>query len=125
MSASPLVAIVDDDEDIRHSLCALFVSNGYAVATYASADAFCARANAQEGGATPAMVITDLHMPGMTGLEMIRMLRGGGSELPFVLVTAFATPAIRSLARRYGVVDVVEKPFRPLRLLELVRETVG
>ena len=79
---------------------------------------------AARDGEAPAIVITDLHMPGMTGLELIRELRSQGDGTPVILVTAFATSAIRVLARRYDVVDVVEKPFRPAQLLGLVRAAI-
>lgn len=95
----------------------MFAGNGFEVAAYDCAERF----RAARRDAVPAIVVTDLHMPGMTGLEMIRLLRDEGDRTPFILVTAFATPTIRSLARKYGVAGVVEKPFQPAQLLELVR----
>lgn len=117
MSASRLIAIVDDDEEIRGSLSFMFESGGFTVDCFASAEAFRSAA----GRPSPDLLLTDLHMPGMNGLELARALRAKDAELPIILLTAYATPAVRNLANRCGVIAVVEKPFQPAALLNLVR----
>lgn len=117
MSASPIVAIVDDDEEIRESLSVMLESGGFAVNCFASAEAF----RSTTGKSIPDLLLTDLHMPGMSGLELARALRAEDAVLPVILLTAYATPAVRNLAKKCGVIAVVEKPFQPAALLNLVR----
>ncbi|MBY0299370.1 MULTISPECIES: response regulator transcription factor [Methylobacterium] len=107
MSDTPTIAIVDDDEAVRTATASLVRSLGYAARTYASALDFL-----QDGqGACPDCLITDVQMPGMTGVELQERLRAEGSTLPVIVVTAFPSEAMRQRALASGACAVLEKPF--------------
>ncbi|WP_321490173.1 response regulator [uncultured Hyphomonas sp.] len=116
MSSFPLVAIVDDDEDVRQSLGTMFSTDNYRVCCYVSAESYL---NADDD-VRPDIIVTDLHMPGMSGLDLVRLLRKQGDDTPVVLITAYATPQTRAIASRHQVSAVVEKPFQPDDLLGLI-----
>ena len=117
----PLVIIIDDDCDVRHALVSLFTSIGYRVECFENADLFLARSFEGE----KALVISDYQMPGTNGIELCLRLRERGSSLPVVLITAFATAGVRHSATTAGIVKVLEKPFDPSALLEVVGAIIG
>ncbi|MBB5770242.1 FixJ family two-component response regulator [Brevundimonas vesicularis] len=99
----------------------MFFGAGYAVNCFESAEQFLGA-----GAPNPSsLIISDLQMGGISGLELIRTLRGRGDATPVILLTAFATPAIRTFAARSGVSRIFEKPFKTSELLEIVLEIVG
>jgi two-component system response regulator FixJ len=115
------VAVVDDDEAVRHSLQLLLEVHGHKVETFASAVEFL-RA---ELGRLLCLVV-DHDLPGMTGLDLTEQLRAEGNMVPILLVTGSLSNAIYSRAAKVGVDVVLEKPFddeRPL-LAFLEREMV-
>jgi FixJ family two-component response regulator len=100
------VAVVDDDAGVRDSLRFLLESVGHSVATYASADHYLA-----DGAAGPAScLVVDQHMPEITGLELLAMLRGRGTCTRALLITGSLTPEVVSRAAELGVAGVLEKP---------------
>lgn len=113
MRTGSVICIVDDDEDVRESIGAFFRSAGVAVKGFESAEALLA---------SPALVamdilITDLHMSGMDGLDLQRELTRLGRHAPVILMTAFPTPEAREMAETLGVSLFVEKPVDPEALL--------
>jgi two-component system response regulator FixJ len=115
-TSSRVVAIVDDDSAVLDSLKFLLEVVGYAVATYPSAHAFLS-----DGATTPACLIVDHHMPGMTGLDLVQRLRDDGANTPVLLITGSSTPAIVARAARLGVEKVLEKPPEEDDLLAFVQ----
>jgi len=111
-----LVTVVDDDDDIRQALGAMFAGNGYAVECFASAEAFLDRIDSLR----IAVIVSDLQMAGMSGLELCRELRSRNIDTPMILITAFASDAVRTRASRIGIRSVLEKPFDPPMLLREV-----
>ena len=101
----PIVAIVDDDDGVRNSLCFLLEVAGHTVETFASAAEFL---EAELGRI--ACLILDQHMPGMTGLELAEHLRTAGSLIPILLITGSPSPYITARALELGVTRVIEKP---------------
>lgn len=97
------VAVVDDDLAVLESFRFMLELAGFAVATYGSAAAFLARAEA------PRCVILDHHMPLMTGLELTVRLRRSGSQVPVLLITSAPNAFVLTEAARIGV-QVLEKP---------------
>jgi FixJ family two-component response regulator len=107
LTASPLICVVDDDDAVRISLEGLLRSLGHRVQTFGSAVAFLS----SDARGLADCVISDLQMPGMTGIEMKEALVAGGSETPVILITAFADEAQRRRAEQAGVTCFLPKPF--------------
>ena len=96
--ANPLIVVVDDDVSFLRSVGRLLRSAGYAVATFGSGREFLAALPAL----SPRCLVLDVHMPGMTGLELYERLAAQGASVPVVFVTAYDTPQNRERARQAG-----------------------
>lgn len=112
-----VVHIVDDDEAMRSSIAFLLKSSGMHSVTYESAIALLARVDELE----PGCVLTDVRMPEMSGLDLVRELRRRGVAHPIVMITGHADVALAVEAMKAGVVDFIEKPFAEDVLLRAVR----
>ena len=121
MSSRPLVAIVDDDESLRNATSNLLEAAGFSTATFADAESFLEAA----GERRAACLLTDMRMPGMSGLDLHRHLVASGTPIPTVLITAYASDEARVRAREAGIVCCLAKPFAPDQLLECVREALA
>ena len=111
-----LVAVVDDDDAVRDSLCFLLEIAGYTVAAYASAAQFLQQAPLRE----LACLVVDQHMPDLTGLQLVARLRGDGVGLPVALITGSPSADVLRLARELSVAKVLEKPLDDDQLLEFI-----
>ena len=100
-----VVAIVDDDEGSRQSLCFLLKVLGYSTQSFDSAQAFL-----DAGPLQFACLILDQHMPRVTGIELVEQMRCAGIDLPILLITAAPLPALCSRALELGVQKVLQKP---------------
>ena len=118
--ANRTICIVDDDEAVRDSLCMLLESGGLATRSYESADAFLA-AGAQD----MACLILDLHMPGTSGLELLRQLRRRGLSQPVIVVSGRRDPMLDAEVQAAGATDLLAKPFDDEVLLNLVLDAVA
>jgi two-component system response regulator FixJ len=107
MTADPVIHIVDDDEAMRDSLSFLLEVQGYRVRVYDSALTFLATLN----GDPIDCVVTDIRMPGMTGLELVRKLKDQAAECPVIVMTGHGDVPLAVEAMKAGVVDFIEKPF--------------
>jgi len=116
MQDSPIVHIVDDDAAVRQSLAFLLGSAGLAVRLYDSATAFLAGLPELKGGC----LITDLRMPGMTGLELLHELRAKACGLPAIVVTGHGDVPLAVEAMKAGAIDFIEKPFDQESILNAV-----
>jgi len=105
--AKPLISIVDDDEAVREAIRGLMKSLGYRAEAFASAEEFL---NSRNLPGTSCL-IADMHMPGMTGLELHRHLMSAGETIPTILVTAYPDESLRQRALADGVVCYLSKPF--------------
>lgn len=114
------VCIVDDDEAVRDSLSLLLESGGVATCSFPSADAFL-RAGAPE----MACLILDLHMPGTSGLELLRLLRKRGLSLPVFVVSGRRDPMLDAEVQAAGATDLLSKPFDDEVLLNLVLDAMA
>jgi FixJ family two-component response regulator len=101
-----LVSIVDDNQPFRESLRKLVVLFGYTVEAFPSAADFLASRLLPE----TACLVADVHMPGMTGVELHRHLVDTGHAIPTILVTAYADDVVRDRALKDGVVCYLSKP---------------
>jgi FixJ family two-component response regulator len=113
-----LVSIVDDDQFFRESMCRLMRSLGYTADIFASAAEFLASPRLAE----TACLITDVHMPAMTGYELHRRLIDTGQAIPTILVTGFPNDVDRARALNDGVVCYLRKPVDEEHLTRCVRD---
>jgi FixJ family two-component response regulator len=111
-----LVSVVEDDQSFRESMCRLMRSLGYTVESFSSATEFLASPRLVE----TACLITDIHMPVMTGLELHRRLIETGRAIPTILVTAFPNDVDRARALNDGVVCYLSKPVDEEHLTQCV-----
>lgn len=115
------VYVVDDDSSIRELLAWLMKRNGLNCETFAEPRSFLASYRPD----SPACLILDLNMPGMTGLELQRALREQGAEMPVIFLSGRADVPRAVAAVKGGAVDFVEKPFDYKRIVELVRDSLA
>ena len=113
---SNIVAIVDDDGDVRDVLDALLESAGHTVKTYTSGRQLL---DDPELGEVTCLVV-DQKMPEMTGLDLLRALDSGGHTIPSLLVTGLPDAQVAAEARDLGAIDVLSKPIDFEKLLQLV-----
>ncbi|MFN3583410.1 response regulator FixJ [Phenylobacterium sp.] len=112
-----LVHVIDDDEAMRQSLQFLLDTAGYAARTHESAIQFLEQLDALE----PGCIVTDVRMPEMNGLELVRRLRSRGVTLPVIVITGHGDVPLAVEAMKSGVADFLEKPFDDEQLLSAVR----
>ena len=106
MSNRTLISIVDDDDPYRDLMRKLIMLLGYPVEAFPAAAEFLASRHLPE----TACLVADVHMPGMTGVELYRHLVDAGYAIPTILVTAYADDVVRDQALRDGVVCYLSKP---------------
>ena len=117
----PLITIIDDDASMRSATASLLRSAGYATRCFESADAYLAAAENQRGDC----VLTDISMPGSSGLALAEHLRTTSPALPFILMTARTEPAILTRAATSGAVCVLRKPFSADQLIACVERALS
>ena len=106
LSKAPLIAIIDDDEAVREALSDLLLVLDLSCRTFDRAEAFMAEY-------TPGSfdcLITDVSMPGWSGLDLLQHLRSIGSSMPVIIITADPNPTTRSRAMRGGAYAYLTKP---------------
>jgi len=115
MSATGTIHVVDDDPAVRDSLRMLLETSGYVVRAFDSAGTFL--------GSRPqgiGCVLTDVRMPDIDGLELLRRLRDQETRLPVIVMTGQGDIAIAVQAMKAGAVDFLEKPFGDAALFEAI-----
>jgi two-component system response regulator FixJ len=120
MPGSPVAHIIDDDDALRDSLSFLLSSASISVETYASASDFL---KALPGIAT-GCVVTDIRMPGMSGMELLKHLKQGGSALQVIVMTGHGDVPLAVEAMRLGAFDFIEKPFDDEAFIASVRMAI-
>ncbi len=108
-----MISIVDDDAAVRQATEALVRSLGHSAATFSSAEEFLSSDRLRE----TECLITDVQMPGMTGIELQRRLRAAGRPCPVIVVTGSPDVALRARALAAGAVGVLDKPLRDEMLI--------
>jgi len=119
-AAERTVFVVDDDDAARDSLVMLLKSDGMASRGFASAHDFLATFDPAARGC----IVTDLRMPSMDGIELIRALKGLGCLLPVIVITGHADVSRAVDAMKAGATDFIEKPYESEQLLRAVRGCV-
>jgi two-component system response regulator FixJ len=121
MANEPIVHVVDDDPAIRDSLAFLLDTADLVSRTYESAAALLAEAH----DLAPGCIVTDVRMPDMNGLEMVRRLGEMGVRHPVIVMTGHADVPLAIEAVRAGVKDFIEKPFDDEALLASIRSALA
>lgn len=116
-----MIAIVDDDDDVREALSDLLQVAGLSSRLYDRAEAFLA---AYEPGAFDC-IVTDVRMPAMSGLELQRHLRRVDSAVPVIVITSDTGPTIRAQALEGGAHAFMTKPVEDSVLLRHVQSALG
>jgi len=112
-----LVAIVDDDRSVQSALKDLMESAGLSARSFGSAEEFLESDQLNQ----TACLITDIRMPGMSGLELQAKLKSEGSRIPIIFITARPDAKMKMVAMKAGAVEFLSKPFDYEVLLGQVR----
>ena len=112
------VAVVDDNPSMLRSIQRLLNAEGFPVETFPSAEAFLDA----DGQSRAACVVLDIHLPGMSGLELRRWLTAANANLPIVFITAIGDETLEAAAMQLGCVAYLHKPFAPERLVAAVAD---
>jgi two-component system response regulator FixJ len=121
MQSDAAVHVVDDDVAVRKSLAFLLASEGLPVRLHESASTFLDDAASIEVGC----IVTDVRMPGIDGIELIRRLKARGIALPVIVMTGHADVPMAVEAMKEGAVDFLEKPFGDEVFLAAVRSALA
>jgi FixJ family two-component response regulator len=117
----PLISIVDDDESVREAVGGLLKALGFGMEAFASAEDFLRSGHA----GNTACVITDVHMPVMSGLELQARVAADGYGIPFIFITAFPNDQTRARALKGGAVCFLNKPFTEAELVAGICSALG
>ncbi|WP_234685150.1 response regulator FixJ [Bradyrhizobium monzae] len=120
MNDKTVIHVIDDDAAMRDSLAFLLDVNGYKSQVYETADAFLAGA----GAGTLSCVVSDIRMPGISGIELVRKLKRQGTSSAVILITGHGDVALAVEAMKAGAADFIEKPFDDAALLGAIRSAL-
>ena len=120
MSKTLIVSIVDDDASVRAAMQSLLRSHGFVAFAFDSAEDFLRSPRVDDSSC----LITDVQMPGMSGIDLRDRLIAQGSRIPIIFITAFPEPTIRRRAQAGGALGLLEKPFAGKTMIELVRKAL-
>jgi FixJ family two-component response regulator len=112
----PVISIVDDDESVREATKSLVRSLGYKAMTFGSAEEFLSSAHL----AATACLITDVQMPGLSGVELQDRLIADGHRMPVIFVTSFPDDRLQRRVLKSGAIGYLPKPFDEDRLIECI-----
>jgi FixJ family two-component response regulator len=116
-----IVSIVDDDASVRVAMESLVRSQGLIAFVFNSAEDFLRSPRVDDS----ACLVTDVQMPGMSGLDLQDRLNAQGNRIPIIFITAFPEQTIRSRAEAGGALAFLEKPFGGRAMLDLVRRAIA
>ena len=120
MSTAPMISIVDDDESVREATKALVRSMGYDAFTFASAEEFLDSNQVHDASC----IITDLQMPGLSGVELQKRLIAEGCRVPVIFVTAFPNERTRKDVLDAGAIGYLSKPFSDESLVQCLERAL-
>src|SRR5688500_10731946 len=121
MQPNSVVHVIDDDEAVRDSLAFLLTAARLRVRTYDSATSFLSALGDAESGC----IITDVRMPGITGVDLLRRLKELKVGMPVIVITGHGDVQLAVEAMKIGAADFIEKPFDDEQLLAAVRSALG
>lgn len=116
MPATALISVIDDDDSLRTALVGLMRSLGHAAEGFPSAEAFL------DAGAVERSqcIVTDIQMPGLSGIDLKHRLDAEGWALPVIMITARPEPQLHARAEESGAFCLLRKPFEPSDLVGCV-----
>jgi FixJ family two-component response regulator len=115
------IVVVEDDASMNRAIERILRAGGFAAITFASAEA----ALEAEAATAADCLVLDIHLPGMSGLELYRRLAQGGAEVPAIFITAHDAPAVREMAEGMGASGYLPKPFSGRALLDAITRALG
>jgi FixJ family two-component response regulator len=115
--SKPIIYIVDDDESVRRALKRLLCSAGMEARTFANAEDFLN----YDYEKLNACLLTDIKMPGISGMELHKELVRRGDQLPVIFITAFDTKETRDQAKKSGAAGYLRKPVDDQALIDLIQ----
>lgn len=121
MAAAPVVFVVEDDSAVRSALTLLLKHYDFDVKTYDSAETFLESYKKTDS----ACLVSDIRMPGMSGMDLLITLKQQGNTLPVILYSGYADSAVVTEATKHGVIAVLEKPVSGRKLLAAVRKALN
>ena len=121
MPANRTVYVVDDDSELRHSVCALLESMGCDCRGFALGEEFLAQCSISDRG----VVVVDLRMPGMSGLDVQEEMGRRKIRMPLIILTAHARTATTVRAMQAGAVTMIDKPYHDDELWDAVRAALA
>ncbi len=121
MNDRPTIDIIDDDPAMRDSLAFLLDVNGFNARSHGTAAAFLDHVRKT----VPDCVVSDIRMPGMNGLDLVRRLKADGVPCPVIAITGHGDVALAVEAMKAGVADFIEKPFDDEALLSAIRSAIA
>lgn len=119
-AADRTVFVVDDDDAVRDALCRLFQSVDFVTEAFDSAEKFIESYETDRSGC----LIVDLRMPGMSGIELVDLLRERGSDLPVIVISGHSDAAIECRVREKRINAFFHKPFADEEFLAAVHEAL-
>jgi FixJ family two-component response regulator len=120
LTDASVISVVDDDQNMRLAIVNLLQSLGHHVHSFASAEAFLRSPHAND----TACLITDIAMPGFSGLELQRHLNDQGNHISIIFITAYFDPSTKRRALNAGAVGFLSKPFDSEALIECLAEAL-
>jgi FixJ family two-component response regulator len=121
MQPSSIIGVVDDDPGVRGSIDSFIRASGMTTIAFESAEDLLASGVEDE----LACIVSDIHMPGLSGLDLQREMKRRGWPHPMILMTAFPTPEARDQAMSAGAIAFLTKPIDPDHLLDAIESVTG
>ncbi|MGE0743319.1 MAG: response regulator transcription factor [Hyphomonadaceae bacterium] len=121
MAEDTLISIIDDDESLRAALVGLVRSLGHSATGFANAEDFLA---ADQAGRS-AVIVTDIQMPGLSGIDLKQRLAADGCAAPVIMITARAEAGLQERALASGAICVLKKPFAAEALIDCLERALA
>jgi FixJ family two-component response regulator len=121
MPAGPMISVIDDDESMLSAIVALVRCDGYDAHGFSSADEFLRSGKL----ASSACIITDVHMPGMSGIELKQHLAARECRVPVIMITALRDPGLEATALTSGAASFLRKPFDAGTLIGCIKSALA
>jgi FixJ family two-component response regulator len=118
---TPVISIIDDDGSVRSAVGSLVRSLGFIARTFASAEEFLQSPHVND----TSCLITDVQMPGMSGLELQDRVSAEGHRIPFIFITAFPEERMRTRAMEAGALGFLSKPFDSQNLIKVIDKALA